>query len=209
MGCDIHTLLEKKCYDGSCWNNVDYWQYTYDEDSSYKLRLIDFYDDRNYELFSVLADVRNYQDLEYICEPKGMPEDCSKETQDYIDSWGLDGHSHSYFTIKELYDYWLEMPTTIKRNGILIGEILEKFDKTGEEPTEWCRGCSTPEKHEWREWEVEYNPLDRFMNALIDRFCKEFWLFYVDEKEYKTSEKLRKFVDDNGDKFRVVFFFDN
>lgn len=208
MGCDIHVLLEKQDSKNN-WRNVDYWQYNYYEDEP-KFDLIEFYWHRNYELFTVLANVRNYDDIvNYISEPKGIPDNCSKETQDYIDRWGCDGHSHSYYTLKELYDYWIKMSLKIKRRGILIGDVLEKFDKEGIEPDEWCRGTTTMQKHAWREWEAEYNCLDEFMNAFIDRFCKEFWIMNIKKEEYKTSEKFKEFVDKYGDKFRVVFFFDN
>lgn len=215
MGCDIHTLLERKFdYKDRGWANVDYWKYNayYDENSEYedKFELEDFYDNRNYELFAILADVRNYNDVKCIQEPKGTPIDCDKVTKDYIDKWGADGHSHSYFTLKELYNYWLKtVNKKTKRKGILIGDILDKFDNEGIEPTEWCQACSTTLKHAWREWETEYNPLDNFMNNLIDRFCKEFWIFYIKQEEYKTSEKLKNEIEEKGDDFRVIFFFDN
>ena len=59
---------------------------------------------RNYRLFGALAGVRNY-DMEIISDfAKGLPVDVSTEVCGISDSWDVDGHSHSYLTVKELID---------------------------------------------------------------------------------------------------------
>jgi hypothetical protein len=35
---------------------------------------------------------------------KGLPVDVTTEVCDISDDWGVDGHSHSYLTVKELID---------------------------------------------------------------------------------------------------------
>lgn len=212
MGCDIHVLTE--AYNERIgWYNTDDWRinpYFGQDKYEEKYEINPVYTDRNYELFTVLADVRNYHhNIKCICQPKGLPDDMSEETKDYTDKWESNGHSHSWFTIKELYEYWLEMPKTVKRTGILVGDVLKKFDEDGEKPSEWCQGYWGNEKSEQRTWEVEYNPLDEFIKKAIKRFCEIFWVFGVKKEEYKTDEKIKKAIEQYGEKFRVLFFFDN
>lgn len=62
-----------------------------------------FYDNKNYYIFSILADVRNGSDrIEPISDPRGVPEDCCYPYRVILEQWGLDAHSKSYFTLEEL-----------------------------------------------------------------------------------------------------------
>jgi len=153
MGCDIHFFLEKysdEDFEGpknaseqrniklnsilegervERWISADkwiienkgksdeYWSVPY-EDS--------FYDNRNYYLYSILADVRNYglDRIEPICEPRGVPEDASDGYRYVVDRWDGDGHSHSYFTLEELKNVnWSEY------NKEWIQDFLETIQK--------------------------------------------------------------------------------
>lgn len=76
-------------------------------------RLIPLYDDRNYDLFAVLADVRNYNDIPFIDSPREIPDDCSVETYKEYRSWGADSHSASYLTLREIQEF-AEENTSIK-----------------------------------------------------------------------------------------------
>lgn len=60
------------------------------------------YGDRNYELFSKLADVRSYGEYNAIAEPQGIPDDASLYYQIKTDQWDSNGHSHSYFYLSDL-----------------------------------------------------------------------------------------------------------
>lgn len=60
------------------------------------------YGDRNYELFSKLADVRSYGDSDSIDDPRGIPEDPSLFYEIKTNQWDSDAHSHSYFYLSEL-----------------------------------------------------------------------------------------------------------
>jgi hypothetical protein len=60
---------------------------------------------RNYNLFSELANVRNYNKIPYIDQPRGLPSDVSEEVEKISDNWGTDGHSHSYLTLSELLSW--------------------------------------------------------------------------------------------------------
>lgn len=59
---------------------------------------------RNYTLFGALAGVRDGS-MEIISDfAKGLPVDVSTEICNMSDDWGMDAHSHSYLTAKELVD---------------------------------------------------------------------------------------------------------
>lgn len=86
MGCDIHATFEK--YVDGNWIQ-------FGDDSMYI--------GRNYLLFSILADVRNYfHDIMPISKPKGFPKDYNG---DLLDVWKFDGHSRSWLTLQEILSY--------------------------------------------------------------------------------------------------------
>ena len=59
---------------------------------------------RNYRLFGALAGVRDYN-MDIISDfAKGLPVDVSTEVCAISDEWDIDGHTHSYLTVKELID---------------------------------------------------------------------------------------------------------
>lgn len=124
MGCDIHVYMERwtnsNKYDGPKdlaedrdnklnelleneptkfrWVSVDKWNYDGD---GWRTNWQDlYYDERNYQLFSILADVRG--DYSPIVEPRGIPEDASTGYKYMCDRWDGDAHSHSYYTLTEL-----------------------------------------------------------------------------------------------------------
>ena len=63
------------------------------------------YDGRNYYLFSKLAGVRNYNNIDCISEPRGVPDDLSLFYEIKTNQWEGDGHSHSYFYLSELLEH--------------------------------------------------------------------------------------------------------
>ena len=84
MGCDIHFHSEIK--------RSGKWEH-------YSTNNIP----RHYALFSVMANVRNYpRTHQPISEPKGLPEDVSELTKMCSDYFGVDGHSHSWLSAKEI-----------------------------------------------------------------------------------------------------------
>lgn len=101
MGCDIHTYVEKKVE--GVWQPVigtSKWLPN-------RLSIMDvaYRGGRNYDLFSLLADVRNYDNrLSPIADPRGVPADISPEVHAQYDEWNIDAHSHSYFTLRELLE---------------------------------------------------------------------------------------------------------
>ena len=109
MGCDIHFFVEQKIDDK--WISIDQWEKVNSRrDHEYGLYYDvpwgkEFYQDRNYGLFALLANVRNYWELEPISERKGTPLDLSPRVRAVFDYYEHDGHSHSWYTLKEILDF--------------------------------------------------------------------------------------------------------
>lgn len=142
MGCDIHCFVEKKV--NRKWKKITgFVSDLYRKDNEYfsgpKFKNSESpIDGRVYSLFAILANVRNGRGfagcdtgdrVDPISNPKGLPEDCSIEVKKEADSWGSDGHSHSYLTVKELCDY--DWDTSIVNRGYVTAEIYDQFKKTG------------------------------------------------------------------------------
>lgn len=208
MGCDIHicTEVQKSVNSKMTWVNSDHFKRNryYNEESAKEgekeWTLIPIYDDRNYELFSILADVRNYSDNIPISQPKGIPDDCSEITRKEIDYWEGDGHSHSYLTLRELMEY-TENHLTVKHSGLISAEQAEDLDEYGIKPQSWCQGTNDP-SYVHREWTVRNNSLDALIDALKKRLCEEFCICkWNKDKEAAIRKKM--------DKVRIVFWFDN
>lgn len=136
MGCDIHFYVEKKKAHG--WECQDimskhegYFQlFSQFGDGRFtekkrppirfsatkwnKLepnhpRLHQQYTQRNYVLFSVLANVRNDPPaLPFIDELRGIPDDASGEIQECYERWGQDAHSETWLTLDEIlnWEHW-------------------------------------------------------------------------------------------------------
>lgn len=84
MGCDIHLHSEVKI--NGTWHHY----------AKYDCK-------RNYALFAKMANVRNNDnDIAPLSLPKGMPKDASFLTQFMCDEYGVDGHSHSWLSAKEI-----------------------------------------------------------------------------------------------------------
>lgn len=115
MGCDIHLTVEKlvdgKWVDQSAWKTEH--QGTPDEYTT-QVRYDQWYGGRNYALFALLADVRNYHNFKPLADPRGIPANASREYREWATRWGGDGHSHSYLTLKELLDFDWTQETTHK-----------------------------------------------------------------------------------------------
>lgn len=126
MGCDIHMLPEVLTDDG--WGYVgpepievvysrfpwaapgakpenhpgfdlDQFRRSYIDEPN-----ADWSPGRNYALFAILAGVRNYVPVEPLFANRGAPDDVSAEVRNYLDRWGIDLHSHTFATLRELHD---------------------------------------------------------------------------------------------------------
>lgn len=90
MGCDIHAMKESR---------ENFWWKNEGEPDI----------DRDYELFAVLAGVRDRYGIEPVAEPKGVPEDASTEYLALYEYEGADAHTPSYLSLAELKGYDQEM----------------------------------------------------------------------------------------------------
>ena len=213
MGCDIHVMTERKrtWSDGtSQWSNVDNfrfndWSDKYKEEGEREFQVEPIYHGRNYELFSFLADVRNYGGNESFGFDRGFPEDAHRITRKEYEGWGCDAHTPGYCTLKELKEAASRVKT-IRREGAVSKEEADRYRETGQAPDYWAQGVGcwhgiAPEyqdKFEWMVWEDEVTCFDRLIQAIEERKVDVFFWGHADRDD--GSE------DDN---IRIVFWFDN
>jgi len=86
MGCDIHAYVEVKRNGG--WNEAG-----------------EAFDCRNYGLFGFLAGVRNYSQVPVLAAPRGLPTDVGDLVRLKSEEWDVDGHTHSWVSLRELIDF--------------------------------------------------------------------------------------------------------
>lgn len=105
MGTDIYLYAEIK-KDGA-WHllgelkeNREY--YPEDNPNSQPLNPVELYNGRNYDLFSILADVRNpngktldNKPFDVIAPPRGLPEDLSAEIRNWLKNWEYEDDDES------------------------------------------------------------------------------------------------------------------
>lgn len=127
MGCDIHMIVQRKIDDK--WIDTD----------------TPIYDYRNYDLFGMLADVRNGfgfagVDLGDGFEPilgrdnprRKLPEDFDCDQYDYHGEkkW-MGDHSHSYLLLSELLGENGYYDRISNHRGVVSEEEYKKFKATG------------------------------------------------------------------------------
>ena len=157
MGCDIHTRFERRRVDGTWEVLVDptpdeqglRYQGWRASDALASGRpvppvFVEFHD-RNYNLFSILANVRNGSGFagvktgdgyEPISDCRGIPADASPEYQELVEQWNGDGHSHTWVTLDEILDpTWHNKKVT--HCGVIPTEEYLKYRETGTRPRSW------------------------------------------------------------------------
>jgi hypothetical protein len=102
MGCDIHFFREKR--EGGKWITADKWEFDSEEEWLSPVWGEYVRPGRNYELFSILAGVRQREVPVYSFAPRGLPLGCCDEIKRHSDGYGVDGHSHSYLYLHELLE---------------------------------------------------------------------------------------------------------
>lgn len=122
MGCDIHMIVEVRKSAKEPWRPVSR----------------PGYGDRNYDLFAILANVRNRHGFEPIAEPRGLPDDISHE-----DNWAMDedgervwlgDHSYTWLTLAEILGFDWDKKITIR--AWVGAEDYVEWKRNGK-PTEW------------------------------------------------------------------------
>lgn len=145
MGCDIHLAVEVR--ERGKWRRVlppeparDPWlveQAEKHSDSWYGTRAaVDWYSDRNYRVFAVLANVRNSGEITPISEPRGLPDDMSQEVAALIapdedsNDVSLGEHSQSWLTLAELQAYPWE-GEAVETGVVSLEQFMDRIQKFG------------------------------------------------------------------------------
>lgn len=144
MGTDIHITVEVKNEQG-IWE--DKTLFPVDPGEGEEKPFIGNYGEdrhhcdpgRNYWLFGFLAKgVRGNPNLPTMGEPRGVPDDASEMYRAWVDQYDGDGHSHSWFTIKELMavDWNQKIPHTgtVNATQYAVARINGKPDAWSEHP---------------------------------------------------------------------------
>jgi hypothetical protein len=101
-----------------------------------------FYDDRDYNVFSILADVRNGGAFVPIADPRGLPEDMSPQLEGASVDQEEDGpdlgeHSQTWLTLDEVLGY--DWDQTAEVGGLVDPWNFELWRRNGV-PESWCGG---------------------------------------------------------------------
>jgi len=205
MGTDIHSLAQIK--KGKKWETVDAGIGG---------------DDRNYDTFAVLADVRNGRGFAgcvtsdawpVIAQPRGIPEDMN----DCDDTDRLGDHSFSWLTLAEIETFW----ETLKGNqhktfGCISVPQFKNLMLHKEIPQSWSGGIGGGGVNL-----VDLSDQENLSELEIKRLTKDAthvrasWLRPVEESCWglvKIIEHLRSIAADNKvkpEEVRFVFGFDS
>ena len=199
MGCDIHMFCEEKSIrnGGEVWINADHWVINphygvFDNEEEYQV--VELYGDRNYSVFAALCGVRDYTgNSPKISEPRGLPLNCSEQVKRGSDRWRLDGHSHSYVTLREVRDF-VKKDEPVLLSGLITKDQAEALESEGKTPDSWCQASSRNDLV-FREWSEKLRPLEGLYKAMCERFAP-----------YSKPDEIS---EDKLDNFRIVFWFDN
>jgi len=177
MGCDIHLYVER--------HQEGRWQALANpEEPEAEWYHNWLWDGRNYRLFAILADVRNYEDWQPLSDPRGLPEDVSDLISQEA-SGAIDCHSFSWLGLQELYDFdWAQTAGTMTR--YVSREDAEAYQLRGIKPLNSAQ-FSADESMIQLTWEVTY------------RDCALDFL--------EAIKKLRGLAPPKD--LRIVFWFDN
>lgn len=214
MGTDIHLQVEAKINGEWKWLNdnlpkgIDLSSYVPLDTS------------RNYNLFAILANVRNGYGFAGcdtgdgfvpISEPKGLPKDISTALKARHEEQGLLGdHSFSWLNAKELEDYDWDRVTKrrgwVKKDQFLIWKVVGK-------PKSWCGGVSGKNVKHISNKEMEKIE-DNLDNSYTEVEWEESYKEAVGWNNYYKYSDLKTLIswDEDGEKIediRIVFGFDS
>lgn len=184
MGTDIHLYVEQRQTDGT-WKRVKpgTWKCSwcdgkctiesgpYHKTPGVQIPCVNCegkgtvngeYDDRNYSLFAILANVRNgygFAGVDTgdgfvpISEPRGLPDDLSFPREpDWSDDDAADNepflgdHSFSWVSLAEVLFYDYDRVT--KKRGVVDSATYNEWREKGRgRPSEYCGGISGPNVH--------------------------------------------------------------
>ncbi len=172
------------------------------------------YAGRNYNLFSILANVRNGvgfagcetgQGFVPIAMPKGLPDDVSPQIKIQSDGWGCDGHSHSWLTLRELLDYDWEGQKTVEYG--VVTEEEYKVSKEKGQPDSWCGMSFGPTLAD-----VDNETMDKIISGekkremIKDHENKEVSVQYITQVKWESvyADSCRFFLNDTISKLKAM-----
>jgi hypothetical protein len=137
MGCDIHMIAEKRSrYDDDkegwaplltpLFKNEHYREGESLSDSTCPYSFQP-YDDRNYELFSVLANVRNGYQIAPISEPRDYPDNMHQVSKWLLDGYDFVDHSPTWLSLEEVLAYDWSQPSPSYVIGGQLADSCRKF----------------------------------------------------------------------------------
>jgi len=206
MGCDIHLYIEYKSKKTEFDGYNPGWQ-------SYGNRINP---GRNYAMFSLMADVRNYGDekLPVLVEPRGMPDDVSytasndnriyiseTKSEDYVSMetakrW-VESGSSKFINDNDGNPTWVTQPDWHSHSWLTTSEFESVLNKYFELEAGWHK-----------ERVEEHNKMVKEDNIQPDS-----WAYAPpsinDEPEYQVVLASLKRFEELGYDARVVFWFDN
>lgn len=234
MGCDIHLYAERRDENGT-WVDANPWEVNkyHESDPEHEPRMTipygkGFYSGRNYDLFGILANVRNGRgfagcDLGRgywpISPPRGLPDDVSPEVLAESELWDDDGHSHSWLTVAELMAYdWTQ--TTVSRGWVSLKEFADwnRWARShGEPPASYCGDVFGPNIRKVSIEEMERLCAEGVTERevpdpkRISYYCQVEWThpYYSVATEFLSATLPRLWRLGAPEDVRIVFWFDN
>lgn len=97
-----------------------------------------WFSDRNYSVFSHLADVRNNGSIQPIALPRGFPDDMSAEAKEWMENYGGD-HSDSWLNLMEISAHNWTISRTVE--GVVDLDEYRTFKAKGK-PEAWAGAVS-------------------------------------------------------------------
>jgi len=198
MGCDIHVYVEARI--GSAqnptWQNIDYWKVTqgfggdglevviHEKQIRFQVCFVTS-GYRDYELFTILAGVRETGGITPIAFPKGFPSDASAIVKIMESNLGEDAHSHSFLTLRELNESIYSRETPIRA---WINEEDKKDIVDGKGKFIYYKDYQDDD-YVYAEWSDE--PNQNFLSVL---------------ENLERMKNMRRIIDDSD--IRIVFWFD-
>lgn len=230
MGCDIHFFVEVKQPNGT-WkevvtNLVWGWDgvtqvplgtpitkeemierrkvnnYNPDYDDMWDVR---YYNGRNYALFSVLANVRNFEyNIKPIDDPRGLPEDVSETIKKLEEERRDSIHSQTWLTLSEIIKYnWKKVYNVW---GYVEESVWHKWQTSDDlHPESYCVGSCFQEVVDEEDYLAGNIPDGEISIACkwqepISSLCGSFYT--------TTIPKLKTLAKKTSD-VRCVFWFDS
>ncbi|QXM18542.1 hypothetical protein Phab24_id096 [Acinetobacter phage Phab24] len=223
MGSDIWYNFQNK--QGDEWVNLDLDTSSelVETETGWQFKKKQFRIGRHYQLFAVLADVRNGYGFAGcitgipvvpISKPRGLPDDIEAERYDEDDDyWYNDygNHSYSWLLGTEMLDWWKTAPTVTKI-GILTLEDFLNWDGKSEYEGSWCGGISGNGVHVYDTLEKDdawiIRNLDFKQYSHITHVRTSWQVDLKNELSYFFDGMIKPLVDEYGE-IRFVFGFDS